>query len=508
MTIGAIGSELSSLEFDPVFCANPSVVNVSGTIYAVAYRGEDGDGFVKTFSIDSDGIIGAVIDTLEFETTDCWGPVILNVSGNIFAVVYQESVTNDGWVATMEIDSSGNIGAAIIDSAEFTTQCDQDPAFINISGTIFAMAYSGSGNDGFLTTISIATDGTIGAVIDNLEFDTAFGADCELIKISGDIYAVVYRGNTYDIVTVEIDSSGNITNTIVDGARTTGNDMSFLRSSVVHVSGTTYAIVSSNGDNDGELMTVTITDAGTITVAAIDLLEFETTDCRTPHIIKLGGNIFAIAYRYAVDNDGFMVTVRIDISGSIDDAVLDSKEFDTSQGGTPWLFQPSSGIIAVAYGGPSTDGFVKTFGVTVPVVFPSDALLRASGIRRSFWAGIGGQSVYQCELALGGMTTSYVSPIGSRDIPSAVTPSPVTNPLRAYINRLPPITETGIPGVTMPFTTTAPTAPQMAEYAGMGKTEYDKIIQQGKVTKALREFGPITGPGDLAKFKARYPGLL
>lgn len=56
-------------------------------------------------------------------------------------------------------------------------------------------------------------------------------------------------------------------------------------------------------------------------------------------------------------------------------------------------------------------------------VYPTDPLLRASGIRRTFWSGLGGQAVYQCELALGGMTTSYVSPIGSRDIPSAVTPT-------------------------------------------------------------------------------------
>lgn len=56
--------------------------------------------------------------------------------------------------------------------------------------------------------------------------------------------------------------------------------------------------------------------------------------------------------------------------------------------------------------------------------YPINELLRASGIRRTFWAGLGGQSIYQVELALGGMSTSYVSPIGSRDIPSAVTPEP------------------------------------------------------------------------------------
>ena len=52
--------------------------------------------------------------------------------------------------------------------------------------------------------------------------------------------------------------------------------------------------------------------------------------------------------------------------------------------------------------------------------YPTNDLLRASGIRRTFWAGIGGLSVYQVELALGGMSTAYASPVGSRKISSAV----------------------------------------------------------------------------------------
>ncbi len=60
------------------------------------------------------------------------------------------------------------------------------------------------------------------------------------------------------------------------------------------------------------------------------------------------------------------------------------------------------------------------------VTYPSDPLLRVSGLRRTFWSGLGGQAVYQCELALGGMSITYVSPIGDRDIPSAVTPLTTT----------------------------------------------------------------------------------
>ncbi len=72
----------------------------------------------------------------------------------------------------------------------------------------------------------------------------------------------------------------------------------------------------------------------------------------------------------------------------------------------------------------SLNGDFETVGGEDSVVYPTNPLLRASGIRRTFWSGLGGQAVYQVELALGGMSTTYVSPIGSRDIPSAVTPAP------------------------------------------------------------------------------------
>lgn len=69
-------------------------------------------------------------------------------------------------------------------------------------------------------------------------------------------------------------------------------------------------------------------------------------------------------------------------------------------------------------------GAVRTVSADGGVVHPTNPLLRASGITRTFWAGTGGQSVYQAVITLGGISTSYVSPIGSREPESAVTPTP------------------------------------------------------------------------------------
>ena len=86
---------------------------------------------------------------------------------------------------------------------------------------------------------------------------------------------------------------------------------------------------------------------------------------------------------------------------------------------------PTAGYVFVWAGevaAGDTIEFYESSDVGWVPTYPSDPLLRVSGIRRTFWSGLGGQAVYQCELALGGMSITYVSPIGDRDIPSAVTP--------------------------------------------------------------------------------------
>lgn len=57
--------------------------------------------------------------------------------------------------------------------------------------------------------------------------------------------------------------------------------------------------------------------------------------------------------------------------------------------------------------------------------FPIDPLLRVSGIKRIFFAGIGGEFVYRAELTLGGLSTTYISPISPREAASVVTPTPL-----------------------------------------------------------------------------------
>ena len=97
---------------------------------------------------------------------------------------------------------------------EFDTQQGETPNIIRISANIYAIVYSGSGDDGFLKTFGIADTGVITKPeIATLEFDTSKGKTPNIINVSGDVYAIVYSGNGDDgfLKTVEISGAGVVT---------------------------------------------------------------------------------------------------------------------------------------------------------------------------------------------------------------------------------------------------------------------------------------------------------
>ena len=100
------------------------------------------------------------------------------------------------------------------DRPEFDAQKGEDPNIIHIAGDVFAIAYSGNGDDGFLKTVEVAANGQITNLgIDTLEFDTQQGETPNIIRISANIYAIVYSGSGDDgfLKTFGIADTGVIT---------------------------------------------------------------------------------------------------------------------------------------------------------------------------------------------------------------------------------------------------------------------------------------------------------
>ena len=304
-------SVLDSLEFDTNTCYFPDIIQVSADVFAIAYQGSGNDGFIKTVEIDSDGTItNSIIDSLEFDTGNGRTPDIIHVSGNIYAVVYRGN-NNDGFIKTVRIISNGNITNSIVDSLEYDTSNGYYPDIVHISGEVYAITYRGNSGDGYIKTIEIADNGNIdNSVIDSLEFDTGNCAYPNIINISGDIYVIAYQGNGNDgfLKTLQIASNGNIASGTTDTLEfDTGNGREPV---IIPVTSNVYAIVYRGTGNDGWVKTVEIASNGNITNSIIDSLEYDTSSGVFPDIIHIYGQIFAIAYA-GPGTDGFLKTIDI-----------------------------------------------------------------------------------------------------------------------------------------------------------------------------------------------------
>jgi hypothetical protein len=307
----------------------------------------------------AEGDIGAVIDSLEFINADMTRPGIIHVLGNIFAITYTD-VSGDGIVCTVNIANDGQIGAAVIDTLEFDVADGWEAKIIHVSGDVYAIAYRGVDADGFVCTVNIANDGQIGAaVIDTLEFETTACYEPDIIHIVNDIFAIVCRGaaNEGIINTVNIANDGQIDAAVID--RKNGWATNVNNPQTVSVTGDVLAIVSRDNLHDGWIHTIGISSVGAIDATVIDSLEYDVAQGVEPAICLVLGDIYAIAYR-GVGDAGFVCTVNIATNGQIGAAVIDSLEFDSVRGLWPDIIHIGDGICAIVSGGIDNDGFVRS----------------------------------------------------------------------------------------------------------------------------------------------------
>jgi len=332
---------IDTLNFDSNWGEHPSAIHVSGDVYAIAYTGDSDYGLLKTVEIATDGSIYTVIDTLTFDTYYGGDPNIISISGDVYAIAYAGD-RGDGFLKTVEIATNGQITDTVIDELEFDTKDALYSKILHISGNIYAIAYTSDGNDGNLKTVEIATNGQItDTVIDILEFDTVYVANPDIIPVSGNIYAITYCGLEYSYLkTVEIATNGQITDTVID-------ELEFFETMyeyfvIIHVSGDVYAIAYDTAiyGAGGYLKTVEIATDGQITDTVIDTMQFHNARARGIDIIHVSGDFYAIAYQGYFD-DGYLNTVEIATDGQITDTVIDELVFDTESIKWPDIIQLS-----------------------------------------------------------------------------------------------------------------------------------------------------------------------
>ncbi|MBA7484012.1 hypothetical protein ES707_19531 [subsurface metagenome] len=298
--------------------------------------------------------------SLDFDTTGGTLPKIIHVAGNVYAIAYQ-GYYNDGYLRTVSISDDG-VTLGLISFLEFDTDNGKQPWIIHIAGTVYAVAYVGSGDNGTLKTFNISDDGTSITFIQTFVFDAgATIIEPVIVHISGTTYAIFYGGPGNDgwVKTVTIQDNGVITGEIAF----LEFDVAYgVYSDPIHISGDVWAIAYM-GDalyGPGRIKTFTITGAGAI--GAITSYDYDANQTSAPDIFHISGNVYGIAYG-GPGFDGWLKTTVINNDGTLGRAVLSFLEFDPSNGKNPWVTPIGSNVWAIAYDGPDGDGWLRTIKI-------------------------------------------------------------------------------------------------------------------------------------------------
>ncbi len=339
-------------------------IKLADGFYMMAYKDNDSDGHVVTFAItESTGDIGATIDDWEFAANDTTNSVkIIKISGTMYAVVYSRSqAANRIDVRTFTVSDVGVITKSFIEALILPVTNDEPQGgsdIIHISGDIYAIVYSerASVNPslGVVVTVDIDSAGVIGnAVVDSLDFATVSRGGVSIVRVgSTDFYAIAYTDNNRDpvVVTVDIDSSGNIVDPITD-SKVLAN-VTAITGNIVRVPETAfYAIAVSIAGTSGVIYVVNINTSGSITIKGSGF--FDTNDAETSRILSVRDDLFTVVYR-GVDNDGFIVTVPINSDGTVG-LIADSLEFNTTDVQTPFILSLGGDKYVITYGAVAED---------------------------------------------------------------------------------------------------------------------------------------------------------
>ena len=312
------------------------------------------------------------IDSLEFDTSQgSRVSSILHIAGDVYAIAYR-GPGYDGWLKTFDIDSEGDI-EPVIDSLEFAPDTTIYQSEIrHVAGDIYAIAYADYGNgEGRIVTVEIDSAGNIrDTLVDGPNaFSTSIGYDLDFIKVASGMFAVVHYGTGGSYVrSIGIADDGTIDATETDSLEFDEGSAVGDGFNIIHVAGDFFAIAY-EGYGTGVplrdslmLKTVEISSAGIIPPAVTDSLELEQQrNLPFPSICHVSGDIYAIAYSRA--GNGWLKTVSIDSSGNIDAAAVDTQEFETDACLNASLVHVASDLFAIAYRCSSDFGRISTIEI-------------------------------------------------------------------------------------------------------------------------------------------------
>ena len=218
-----------------------SLVQVDSDTYALAYSGALSDGYIVTFTISSDGTTITEVDSKEHDIVHGQYNSLIQVDSDTYALAYAGENT-DGYISTFDIDSAGtitpikvqnhaNIGGTV--NLEHDRNAAKYNSLVKVDSETFALGYTGREHNadvGFISTFDIDSAGTItpikvqnhanvGGTV-NLEHDDEKGANNSIVYVDSETILLAYAGalddgfiSTFDIGIAKPSKVGTVSTT-------------------------------------------------------------------------------------------------------------------------------------------------------------------------------------------------------------------------------------------------------------------------------------------------------
>ena len=146
----------NSLLYDAGVGRDNSLVQIDSDTYAVAHRDASDDGFITTFTIDPTTATITELVSLEHDTIKAVFPLFVKVDSNTFALAYQGNVGLDGFIKTFTIPSDGSSITEITTLTHDTSSISYN-SFVQVDSDTYALAYTDGDLDGYIKTFTITS---------------------------------------------------------------------------------------------------------------------------------------------------------------------------------------------------------------------------------------------------------------------------------------------------------------------------------------------------------------
>ena len=277
---------------------------LSASKYVLAYQGSSGDGYLKTFTISTDGQTITQLQELEHDTENGSYNSLSKVDSDTYLLAYAGS-GEDGKISTFTIPTDGS-SITEVANINHDTNVGYYNSLIKIDENKFLLAYKGASNDGYVKTFTVPDDGASITESSILEHEVATNDWNSLQMLDFDNFVLAYEGDYDDgwIKTFNYPQAANTTNPRISSVAIASNN------STIAVTMNEPVYRTNGGSGALEVADFALSlSGGNATLASA-----------TPTSISISGNVYTLGMNIAGQASGFeKITVK-PVDNSIYDA--------------------------------------------------------------------------------------------------------------------------------------------------------------------------------------------